>query len=78
MVPHDGERIARENFLDDVRIRKHGAGDSREGSNASAAFREEAFSEQAANDAVGYGVHEAGAEKKLYTIASELHDFEKR
>ena len=69
MISDDRERIAREDFLDDVNIRKHGAGDSRESSNASAAFREKAFADERANDAVGYGVHEAIAEKKVYTIA---------
>ena len=69
VIADDRERITREDFLNYVSIRKHRAGDSRERSDASAAFREVAFTEEAANDAVGYGVHEALAEKKLYTIA---------
>src|SRR5580658_4821928 len=78
VIPHDRQRIARDDFLDYVNVWEHGASGRRESGHAPVAFREIAFSDQCADDAVSYGVHEIFEKEKVYTIARELRDCEER
>jgi hypothetical protein len=57
MIFDDGERIAREDFLNDVNVWKHGAGGGCESCDAAVAFRKKAFTDERADDSVSYGVH---------------------
>lgn len=78
VIFHDRQRIAGENFLDDVNIWKHRADSGRNRCDATVALREKAFADECADDSVSYGVHERFEKVKVYTIARSSNDFEKR
>jgi hypothetical protein len=57
MIFDDGQRVAGENFLNDVNIGKHGARGGCESCDAAVTLREKAFADERADDSVSYGVH---------------------
>src|SRR5580698_3798105 len=74
----DGKRIAREDFLHDVNIRKHRTDGGGKSCDAAVTLREKAFADKRADNSVSYGVHERFEKIRVYTIAGKSNDFEKR
>ena len=57
MIFDDGQRIAGENFLNDVHIGKHRARRGGESRDAAVTLRKKALADERANDSVSYRVH---------------------
>src|ERR1700733_3076706 len=74
----DGKRIAREDFLDDVNIRKHRSDGRGKSCDAAVTLREKTLADQRADNSVSYGVHERLEKRRVYTIARKSNDFQKR
>src|SRR5580658_4478339 len=78
MIFDDRERIAREDFLDDINIREHRAYGGGKSCDAAVTLREKALADKRADNSVSYGVHERFEKVRVYTIARKSNDFEKR
>src|SRR5580692_8737814 len=78
MIFDDRERVAREDFLDDINIREHRAYGGGKSCDAAVTLREKALADKRADNSVSYGVHERFEKVRVYTIARKSNDFEKR
>src|SRR5271156_1357581 len=78
MVFNDCERIARQNFADNVHVRENSSERGRKNGNAPFALRKISFTEKCACDSVSYGIHEAVEKTKVYMIGERSGDFDQR